>query len=235
MSNPLNRASGAWQEYLAGRLRTPRAIRSAFLAEALGPSDTYDRFFDLPDDTGLIEALARLRAPVHFHSDSYLRQQERADWAQVDPRLMFWSAHLCEALRRRHIPLYVHTALRDRAEQDRVVSAGHSKARYPSSAHNIGEAVDIVHGVHHWDLTLAEWAALEVLGRLSLDKVNAYLPAKRKLRLAWGGTFKGLYDPAHWEIEDFRSRRRPLPALAPVYRSPRMILKGVREGLISLA
>lgn len=235
MSNPLHRVSAAWQDYVAGRLRTPRAIRSAFLAEALGPSDAYDRFFDLPGDVGPIEALARLRAPAHFYGDVYLRQQERADWAHADPRLMFWSAHFCEALRRRHIPLYVHTALRDRAGQDRVFAAGHSKARYPSSPHNIGEAVDIVHGVHHWDLTRTEWAALEVLGRRSLDKVNAYLPRKRKLRLAWGGTFKGLYDPAHWEVEDFRARRRPLSPMLPVYLSPRMVLKGVREGLISLA
>lgn len=235
MSNPLHRVSKAWQDYVAGRLRTPRAVRSAFLSEALGPSDAYDRFFELPGDTGPLEALARLRAPGHLASTAYLRQLERADWAHADPRLMFWSAHVCEALRRRCIPLYVHTALRDRAEQDRVFSAGHSKARYPSSAHNIGEAIDIVHGVHHWDLTRTEWAALEVLGRLSLAKVNAYLPAARKLRLVWGGSFKGLYDPAHWEVEDFRARRRPLPARLPVHRSPRMILKGVREGLISLA
>ena len=235
MNNPLHRVSKPWQDYVAGRLRTPRAIRSAFLSEALGPSDAYDRFFDLPGDTGPLEALARLRAPAHFASNAYLRQQERADWAHADPRLMFWSAHFCEALRRRHIPVYVHTALRGRNEQDNLVTLGRSKARYPSSAHNIGEAVDIVHGTNHWDLTRTEWAVLEVLGRLSLAKVNAYLPAARKLRLVWGGSFKSLYDPAHWEVEDFRARRRPLPPLLPVHRSPRMILKGVREGTISLA
>lgn len=187
-----------------------------------------ERFFDTPADGPVWDAPARLRDPAHFRSNGWLRQQERADWRHADPRLMFWAARFVEAARSREIPLYVHCCLRDKAEQDRLVAAGHSRARYPQSAHNIAEAVDIVHGRYHWDMTRAEWDLLHVLGRLVLERVNAQLPDARKLRIVWGGGFKSLYDPAHWEIEDFRARRRPLAAGPPVYKTPAAILKEMR-------
>lgn len=223
-----------FQDYAAGRLTTPQAIYAAAWTEAQGPGDRMDRFFDTPPDDAAFTAPERLRAPVHLKSTSYMRQRLRADWAHCDPRLMWWAAHFCNEAAKRQIPLYVHCALRSRAEQDRVFKAGHSKARYPSSAHNIGEAVDIVHGTFHWDMTRQEWAFLHALGQRSLDRVNANLPAARKLSLRWGGSFASLYDPAHWEVADYRSRLGPRPATDPEHLSPWAILERVRTGRLQV-
>ncbi|MFD1881004.1 M15 family metallopeptidase [Paracoccus pacificus] len=88
------------------------------------------------------------------------------------------------------------------------------------SAHNIGEAVDVVHGLYHWDMSLDEWRFLHALGVRVLDRLNAGVPAADRLRLEWGGNWSSLYDPAHWEIWDFRSRRRPLADVPPVRYTP---------------
>lgn len=200
-----------WQDYVSGRLRTPQSIYRAATSETPDPAQASDRFFDIPEDGPGFQAPERLKAPSFIQSDNYIRQQERADWNHADIRLMYWSARFTEAAKKRGIPLYVHCALRGEAEQRRVYAAGNSKARYPSSAHNIGEAVDIVHGVFHWDMTRAEWDYLHTLGKLVLDRVNAELNKDQKLHLTWGGGFKSLYDPAHWEVADYRQRLRPLP------------------------
>lgn len=221
---PGQRLTRWWQEYVLGRLRTPQAIFVASRIEEPDPARFEDRFFFLPPDGPVWDIPQRLRAPAFLMSTSHLKQGERANWAHTDARLMFWAALVVEYGRKRGIPLYVHCALRSEAEQAKVNVNGYSKAAYPRSAHNIGEAVDIVHGVFHWEMTKAEWSYIHVLGKLALDRVNAQLPKDRKLHLTWGGDFKSLYDPAHWEITDYRSRIRRLPAAPPVHLMPRRIL-----------
>lgn len=213
-----------WQDYVLGRLRTPQDIFRAALSENPDPAQAGARMFDIPPDTDHWSAPDRLKAPSFFATPAYLKQMDRADWAHCDPRLMYWAAMMIKAARKRQIPLYVHCALRDKAEQDRVYAAGHSKVKYPRGAHNIGEAVDIVHGVYHWQMSRDEWALLSVLGRLCLDRVNAQLRKDDKLHLQWGGDFKSLYDPAHWEVRDYRARIRALPAAPPVRLTPSKIL-----------
>lgn len=208
-----------WQDLMAGRLRTPQAIiRSAYAEDALPDA----RFFDPPPDDPTWRVPSRLKVADHwFTSEGALRQYDKPDWAHTDPRLIYWAYRFVDEARKRGIPLYVHTALRDKATQDALVAKGHSKAKYPLSAHNIGEAVDIVHGLFHWNMTVQEWTFLHELGRRVLDRCNAGVPKDRQLHLTWGGNFRSLYDPAHWEISDFRDRRRFLGAVAPVRYTPR--------------
>lgn len=187
--------------------------------------DPDPRFFGPPDDIpGVWNAPERLKAPNFISSTGHLSQWDRADWAYVDLRLAYWAALFQEAARKRGIPLYVHCALRDKATQDAHYAKGTSKVRYPHSAHNIGEAVDIVHGLYHWDMSRQEWALLGVLGKLALERVNAQLPKDRKLHLTWGGDWQSFWDPAHWEISDYRARTRVLPPHEPMRRTPRYLL-----------
>lgn len=216
--------TGWWQRYVLGGLKTPQDIYRVAHAENPDPAQASDRFFSTPDDGLLFDAPKRLQAPSQFLKEGYLAQSERADWRDCDPRLIRWAALFVEYARKRGIPLYVHCALRPEAEQAKLKAAGRSKASYPRSAHNIGEAVDIVHSVFHWDMTPQEWLFLRTLGELALNRVNSTLKAADKLSLTWGGTFKGLYDPAHWEITDFRSRIRRLPTASPIHMTPRAIL-----------
>lgn len=217
-----------WQDYVAGRFLRPAQIRGAALAENPDPAHLTARFFDEPQDSALWEAPQRLRAPNYVNSNAYLAQMEYADWQQTDPRLMRWAAMYIEMARKRGIPLYVHCAYRTEAEQIRAYAGGFSTTPYPRSAHNNGEAVDIVHGVYHWQLTKQEWAMLHVLGRLALDRLNADLKKADKLELTWGGDFKSLYDPAHWEVADYRARIKRRPTLPPVRMTPRGILSRVK-------
>lgn len=219
-----------WQKYVAGSLKTPQAIYREAVNELPSPAVASDRFFDLPEDGPTWDAPERLKSPQWFRTSGHMSQQERADWSHVDPRIRTWAAMVILAAAKRDIPLYVHTALRDEAEQTRVLKAGHSKAKYPRSAHNIGEAVDIVHGIFHWDMSVKEWALVHALGRLCLDRFNAQLPKAEKLELTWGGNFKTLYDPAHWEVSDYRSRIRELPPVEPLHLTPAAIRKLWRQG-----
>lgn len=219
-----------FQDMVAGRLRTPQDRISAVHAEAPDPAmhGIPDRFFNEPKDGPIWDVPDRLKARSFILGEQHIRQGERADWQHVDRRLMRWAAVFVEIARMRHIPLYVHCAFRTEAEQVKVNSAGNSKAAYPRSPHNIGEAVDIVHGTYHWNLTRQEWAFLHVLGLRALDLVNRDLKKVDQLQLTWGGTFKTLWDPAHWEVADYRARIKRLPVGPPLHMMPRKILASVR-------
>lgn len=187
-----------------------------------------NRFFGAPADDDAFTAPKRLQVEdprFYFTRDRYLDQMERADWQHCDPRLMKWAFKTVEAARKLGVPLFVHSAFRTEAEQAELVRRGVSKAPYPRSAHNIGEAVDIIHSRFAWELTPQEWLFIHTLGLRTLDKVNAGVKAADRLKLNWGGpdrpddTFA--WDPAHWEIEDYRTRIRRLPTGNPVRHTPR--------------
>ncbi len=230
-----------FQRYVLGEFRSPQDIYRTARAENPDAALSSDRFFGVPPDVDRWDAPARLAAPSLFTAESYLSQGHRADWQHVDLRLMRWSALFIEYARKRGIPLYVHSAFRTEAEQAALVQRGVSRAAYPFSPHNIGNAVDIVHSAFHWELSPKEWQLLHLLGLLALDRINASLPAKLrldafgnpipmsdKLLLTWGGSFKRLYDPAHWEITDFRSRIERLSVGLPIRSTPRAILAKVK-------
>jgi len=229
-----------WQDFVAGRLRTPQDLIAASRAERPDSALQEDRFTRFPVDNAVWDVPKRLSAPAYLASEAYAKQGHRADWANVDPRLQRWAAMVVMAARKRGIPLYVHCALRGKDEQDRLVAEGFSRSTYPNGAHNIGEAVDIVHSVYDWRATKDEWFFIHTLGQDCLRRLNAGLPVKPtklaplgKLHLNWGGddqtakdTFR--WDPAHWEISDFRNRRRVLPPSEPVRKSPSAILRDNR-------
>lgn len=217
-----------WQDLVAGRLRTPQCIVAAARAER--PDAYEDRFTRDPEDGVVWTAPQRLMAHKFQTSEARARQLLRADWQNTDKRLRVWAARVVLRAEKWGVPLYVHSAYRGKDEQDALIKAGVTKARYPKSAHNIGEAVDIVHGVYHWNLTPDEWRFIHHLARDELRKINATLPASRRLHLKWGGddgtpsdTFR--WDPAHWEIEDYRQRTSIRLEGVPIHMTPQATLK----------
>lgn len=220
-----------WQNYVLGRLTTPQSIFKASRLEILSATPS-ERFLQEPLDGPTWDVPERLRSKAHFYTQGQLNQWDRADYQQTDRRLLRWAAVFTELCRLRGIPVYTHSAFRTKAQQDKAVADGASKTPYPRSAHNIGCAVDIVHGVYHWALTPKEWAFLHLIGRRALDLVNADLIKADKLALNWGGdegpgdTFR--WDPAHWEITDYRNRIAVLPVGDPLRLTPRFILNSVK-------
>jgi hypothetical protein len=216
-----------WQDLVAGRLRTPQDIHAASRAETPDPWE--DRFTAEPTSVRF-DAPKRLAAPQFLASENYARQGFRADWQEVNPTLRQWAARVCLDAKARGIPLYVHSAFRSKAQQDDLVSRRVTRAAWPRSAHNIGEAVDIVHGVYHWDLTQDEWFFIHHLGLDALRRVNASLPKAKQIALNWGGNDRTgsdtfAWDPAHWEIADFRKRIREIVPGVPIHMPPKALIR----------
>lgn len=212
-----------WQRYVLGGLRTPQSIVAAARAE--NPDAYEDRFTRAPVDDKEWNVPARLAKPYFLASSTYAGQQHRADWQQCDHRMRLLAAKVVLRAGQLGIPLYVHSAFRTEAEQDALVSRGVSKAPYPRSAHNIGEAFDLVHGVYHWELSPREWLFIHHLVTDELRKLNAKLKRDQKLQINWGGDDgspqdKFKWDPAHYEVLDYRDRIRRMPVAASVHMSP---------------
>ena len=232
MNDPRSRVPPLWwQAYRAGVVRCPQDFRYWTLKEF---PELEDRFLGgaPPDNSLRFDAPERLKAPPTFaQTRGFLAQHERADWQGVDLMLRLWACKFVQIARKRYgIPLYVQCAYRGKRLQDDLYKQGTSKARFPNSAHNRGAAVDIVHSVHHWQLSPQEWIFLGKIGRAACGSINAYRPRDvydkplPPLELEWGGDWRrnadGIgWDPAHWEIKHWKL----LPVIAeaqPLRLSP---------------
>ena len=139
--------------------------------------------------------------PAYFTSESHLRQHGRADYSYADAEIMEFGARLYTALRKRGIPFFVHCCYRDAETQASLHAKGHSKAAFGSSPHNVGRAVDLVHSTYAWELTRQEWS---YIGRLGKDVAQTM-----GIDVTWGGDWS-FYDPAHWQLTDWRIDPPPL-------------------------
>lgn len=115
----------------------------------------------------------------------------------VDPDLKDFSTAFLKELKRRGMPFFPHCYVRSGAVQDSLYAQGVTKARAGESSHNWGMAVDIVHFGRFWNLSHKEWA---VIGHIGLEVAR-----RRNLKLSWGGNWS-FYDPAHWELSDWKAR-----------------------------
>lgn len=222
MKRPLPKA---WSDFFGGRLPV-NALRRMLLADMdRDGAQSAPRLDGPPLDGDVFDAPARLKVPSYFYGEGMLGQWGRADWQHVPWRLRLWSARFSELARKHQIPIYTHSAFRTEAQQEALFNAGRSKLHWPYSAHCIGEAVDIVHGQHHWELSRQEWQFLSVLGFRAVDLVNQGVPKEAQLQLEWGGSWR-FYDPAHWQIAGYQQRIRRLLPGEPVRLTPRGILAG---------
>lgn len=101
------------------------------------------------------------------------------------------------------IPVFAHNMVRDSAQQTELFVRGVSKSKAGQSPHNHGMAVDIIHSAHGWDVTLQSWAMLGHIGK--------EIAVQKGIKLVWGGDWK-FYDPAHWELADWRKSKALFPA-----------------------
>lgn len=208
-----------FQRYVLRQLTTPRDIVAASRAEApLG-----DRFFGAPADSLHFSAPARLTNAPFIRSTPHLKQWDRADWQGVDPRIAYFLARLQMRLQQMGIPTYVHTAYRTRSAQDAAYNSGASTLRGDRAAHRVGAAGDLVHSNFHWELSRQEWDFIGKVGKEVHRLIQQGLPADDRWGLVWGGDWSKPWDPAHWELQDWRT----LPTIQdgdPIRLTPRNIL-----------
>lgn len=119
------------------------------------------------------------------------------------PDILKFAVKLTEELKRRGMPFFIHELYRGKERQNELHAKGNSKARFGSSPHNFGMAVDIVHYGRFWELSLKEWAIIGLIGKECARKAN--------LKVTWGGDWS-FYDPAHWELSDWKNRALGAPS-----------------------
>lgn len=174
----------------------------ADLAEAKEFSPSRDFFIDGIDLTKKPHSRLRVGKPF-FTDEMFLRQQERADWGYTDVRIRFFAGRFAHQMRQMGIPIYCHAAFRTPQEQRQLQKRGVSKAAFPNAPHTQGCAVDLVHSRFHWnDMRKEDWDFFGHVGKT--------IAARHKIPITWGGDWK-FYDPAHWELSDWRGLIIPIP------------------------
>lgn len=181
------------------------AIRKAWPFACVNQKGMLDSIPQLKD---VNEAVKRYqRSKDFFNSYYYMKLHYRADYkgAPMELRLFVW--RYMRALRKRGLPFYVHTCYRPPSEQEALKKQGFSTLS--SGAHQRSCAVDIVSAVDHWEIPDDLWIYVGTLGE-SIARDTAFGEGldRKPLKIEWGGRFKSLYDPAHFQLSDWK--RRPV-------------------------
>lgn len=148
-------------------------------------------------DTGYRAALAGMADRQFCLGVKYGDQQFEADIRAAHPVIVEFSRLLVRRLRVLDVPMYAHCVWRGEADQTAAYVAGHSNARWGESPHNYGCAVDVVHSVKLWGLSRDQWSIVGHIGK--------EVAAQRGFKLTWGGDWRKPWDPAHWQLTDWRS------------------------------
>lgn len=112
---------------------------------------------------------------------------------------------MVRGLAKHGVPVFAHSIIRSMEQQAKEFAEGDSKVKY--GAHNVGMAVDLIHGTMGWDMARDSW---RIIGHIGKELIAA--KGLQIVSLAWGGDW-GFYDPAHWEIDGWRDLafRYPFP------------------------
>lgn len=151
-------------------------------------------------DTGFTSAIAGIAHADFCKSIKFSEMQLRANDLEAHPDILAFRDGLVRRMRAIDVPMYGHCVWRTPDEQLALFERGRTKAMPGESPHNWGCAVDIVHCRFHWDLTERQWAVIGHVGKL--------VAASAGLKVTWGGDWK-FYDPAHWELTDWKAKRIP--------------------------
>lgn len=159
----------------------------------------------LPDlSVSFREAIAKMVDRSFIGSVRYEAQQSRADRNGCHPDILEFEKRLVTRMRKQGVPLFCVCAWRGAAAQEAAMQGGFSNAKWGSSPHNYGMAVDIIHGVQGYGLERKSW---EILGHIGKE-----ISVQSGIAITWGGDWKSPYDPAHWELKEWklaRASRKP--------------------------
>lgn len=129
------------------------------------------------------------------NSPKFVDQQGRASRRGALPEILEFERKLVKRARKLGVPLFAHCVVRSPADQNAAYVTGVSRAKAGESPHNFGCAVDLIHGTKGWELSRKQW---DVIGHLGNE-----LARSLGLAVTWGGDWD-FYDPAHWELTDWK-------------------------------
>lgn len=160
--------------------------------------DGFQRFEQFEDGGEFATELRGMVDRSFLQTSKFKEQQHRADRTLAQPEILAFEAKFLRRLTKLGIPMFTHACVRGADEQDGLFVRGHSKARAGQSPHNYGAAIDVIHSLKGWNLTRKQWDLLGHVGKETAKSMG--------LKLVWGGDWS-FYDPAHWELENWREIR----------------------------
>lgn len=131
-------------------------------------------------------------------SQRYGDQQMRARRDGAHEDILEFEKRFVRRMLKQDVPLFAFCVIRGEADQNADFVRGESNARWGQSAHNYGMAVDLIHGTKAWDLHPKSWALLGHIGK--------EIAAQAGIAVTWGGDWKRLWDPAHWELKEWKEQ-----------------------------
>lgn len=162
-----------------------------------GQPDRIGWIDDIPDLPSFHELIRQYKvSPDKMSNRVMLTLHERADVCGAPPELLEFTRLFLGAMRKRNIPLYVHSCWRSPMLQKKLYDEG--KTTLLSGAHQRSAAVDIVHGYYHWNAKDDFWRYLGQIGE--------HIIRQNKLPIEWGGRWDSFPDPAHWQVKDWKQR-----------------------------
>lgn len=127
----------------------------------------------------------------------------RAIRTGAHPKILEFEEAMVKRMAKHGVPIWAHSIVRGKNQQEAAFAGGHSKARFGQSPHNYGMAVDLVHGTLAWGMDEKAW---NIIGHIGKE-----LAKSKQIHVVWGGDFKSLWDPAHWELRDWKDLKQGYP------------------------
>lgn len=153
---------------------------------------------NVPND--MRDALRKLVDNDFLDHPRYQEQQWRASRKGAHLLILEFEKAMVKRCRELGIPMYAHTVVRDQDTQQRLFKEGFSKTPGTSEWAHEHCAADIVHSRYAWNLTKDQW---KLLGHIGKEVAQT-----RGIAIVWGGDWKSPYDPAHWELAQWRERAK---------------------------
>lgn len=141
-------------------------------------------------------ALKAMRDRAFLASARYQEQQGRALRRGAHPDIVEFERVFVWRMAKLGVPMFCHCMIRTPEQQRREFLEGNSKNDGKRPYPHRGFAVDIIHSKDAWNLSETEWKLCHHVG--------AELAIQKGIDVTWGGKFRSLYDPAHWELTGWR-------------------------------
>lgn len=154
--------------------------------------------------TAMQQAMQAMRNEAFIKSPRYQQQQTRALRTGAHPHILEFERKVVKRLAGMGIPVFAPWIVRTYDEQLAMVKAGVSRdspadGLWPHMAF----AVDIIHGkLGYMDNPVIPnaWAVIGHVGK--------EVAASMQIKIKWLGDSKSFYDPAHFELADWRTIAR---------------------------
>lgn len=150
-------------------------------------------------------ALTAIVNPAFLKTQKWQDQQWCANREGVHPDILEFEKRMIRRMSKLGVPMFASEVMRTPERQNDLYALGNSRAKGGQSPHQYGCAIDLVHSVKWWTLSQMEWRIVGHVGQEIVTQAGLAI-----VSLAWGGSWD-FYDPAHWQINDWKMVKDQYP------------------------